>query len=177
MPGNAVKACMFARRSIRRFTQQPVERALIEELIRAGCMAPTGSNLQTWRFVAVDDPALIKAICAISPGISGAPPCILALCTDEQLALTKGGTLALTQLSVMDLSMAAQNIMLLAADCGLGTCAVKSFQGVLVHRLLKLPEHIAVHLLLTLGYPVKLPENAPRRRPLEEILRYNGWEE
>jgi nitroreductase len=114
---------------------------------------------------AVDDPALIKAVCAISPGISGAPPCILALCTDERLALTKGGALARDQLAVMDLSMAAQTIMLFATEYGLGSCAVKSFQAVLVHRLLGLPPHIAVHLLLTLGYPAKIPENAPRRRP------------
>lgn len=177
MVENAVKSCIYTRRSIRRFTQRRVERPLLEELLMAGCMAPTGSNLQTWRFVAVDDPALIKSICAISPGISGAPPCILALCTDERLALTKGGALARDQLAVMDLSMAAQNIMLLATEYGLGSCAVKSFQPVLVHRLLGLPEHIAVHLLLTLGYPAKIPENAPRRKPLEDILRYNGWEE
>lgn len=177
MAENPVRSCIYTRRSIRRFTQQRVERPLLEELLMAGCMAPTGSNLQTWRFVAVDDPALIKAVCAISPGISGTPPCILALCADEQLALKKGGSLALNQLSVMDLCMAAQNIMLLATEYGLGSCAVKSFQAVLVHRLLGLPEHIAVHLLLTLGYPAKIPENAPKRRPLEEIMRYNKWEE
>jgi nitroreductase len=177
MAENAVKSCIYARRSVRRFTQRRVERPLLEELIMAGCMAPTGSNLQTWRFVAVDDPALIKAVCAVSPGISGTPPCILTLCTDERLALAKGGTLALTQLAVMDLSMAAQNIMLLATEYGLGACAVKSFQPALVHRVLGLPEHIAVHLMLTLGYPAKIPENAPKRRPLTEILRYNEWEE
>lgn len=177
MEENAVKSCIYARRSIRRFSERRVERPLLEELIMAGCMAPTGSNLQTWRFVAVDDPALIKTVCAVSPGISGTPPCILALCTDERLALTKGGSLALTQLAVMDLSMAAQNIMLLAAEYGLGSCAVKSFQAPLVHRLLGLPEHIAVHLMLTLGYPAKIPEAAPKRRPLAELLRYNQWEE
>lgn len=177
MAENAVKSCIYARRSIRRFTEQSVERPLLEELILAGCMAPTGSNLQSWRFVAVDDPALIKMVCAVSPGISGTPPCILALCADEELAMTKGGSLARDQLAVMDLCMAAENIMLLAFERGLGACAIKSFQGVLVHRLLGLPGHIAVHLLLTLGYPAKIPEAAPKRRPLAEILRYNGWEE
>lgn len=177
MEANIVKDCIYSRRSIRRYTEQRVERSLIEELLMGGCMAPTGGNLQSWRFVAIDEPRLIKAVCSVSPGISGDPPCILALCSDEQYALAKGGLLAVKQFAIMDLSMAAQNMMLLATQYGLGTCVVKSFQSVLVHRLLKLPEQIAVHLLITLGYPSKNFDKAPKRRSLQEILCYNTWEQ
>ena len=52
MVQNSVKSCIYARRSVRRFTERRVERPLLEELLMAGCMAPTGSNMQSWRFMA-----------------------------------------------------------------------------------------------------------------------------
>jgi nitroreductase len=177
MAESPVKSCIYARRSIRRFTTQRVERSLIEELLMAGCMAPTGSNIQSWRFLVLDDPRQMEAVRAVSPGVSGSPPCILVLCADERLALSKGGVLARDQLAMMDACMAAQNIMLLATEKGLGSCVIKSFQAVLVQRLLGLPEDIKPHLLITLGYPAEPPRSAPKRRPLSEILRYNKWEE
>jgi len=175
MADSPVKSCIYARRSIRKFATQPVERSLIEELLQAGCMAPTGSNIQSWRFVVLDEPKRIEAVCAVSPGISGRPPCILVLCADEDLAFAKGGPLARDQLAVMDLCMAAQNIMLLATDMGLGSCVIKSFQEELVQRLLGLPEHVKPHLLIILGYPAQQPPSAPRRKPLSEIMYYNRW--
>ncbi len=41
------------RRSVRKFTNQPVDPELIEEVIKAGCCAPSGQNLQPWYFVAL----------------------------------------------------------------------------------------------------------------------------
>ena len=41
------------RRSVRRFTQRPVERALLERLFHAAITAPSATNRQPWRFAAV----------------------------------------------------------------------------------------------------------------------------
>lgn len=41
---------------------RPVERSIIEECIRISLQAPTGSNMQAWRFVVVDDPALKEKV-------------------------------------------------------------------------------------------------------------------
>lgn len=46
------------RRTVRMFSEQPVDRAVIEEVIRAAGTAPSGANKQPWRFVAVSDPAM-----------------------------------------------------------------------------------------------------------------------
>ena len=50
------------RRSVRMFSDRPVPREVIENLIRAAGTAPSGANKQPWRFVAVQDPALKKEI-------------------------------------------------------------------------------------------------------------------
>ena len=50
------------RRSVRMFSDRPVPREVIENLILAAGTAPSGANKQPWRFVAVQDPALKKEI-------------------------------------------------------------------------------------------------------------------
>jgi nitroreductase len=60
-------ACRFGeilarRRSVRTFSDRPVSRETIENLIRAAGTAPSGANKQPWRFVAVQDPALKREI-------------------------------------------------------------------------------------------------------------------
>lgn len=41
---------MASRRSCRNFTDQPVERALLEDLMKIGITAPSGTNSQSWTF-------------------------------------------------------------------------------------------------------------------------------
>ncbi len=53
---------MQQRRSVRFFSDRPVPRAVIENIIAAAGTAPSGANKQPWRFVAVQDPATKKAI-------------------------------------------------------------------------------------------------------------------
>ncbi|MCE9619584.1 MAG: nitroreductase family protein [Planctomycetes bacterium] len=53
---------MKQRRSVRMFSDKPVPREAIENIIRAAGTAPSGANKQPWRFVAVQDPALKKEI-------------------------------------------------------------------------------------------------------------------
>lgn len=53
---------MRKRRSVRLFSDKPVSRAVIENLILAAGTAPSGANKQPWRFVAVQDPALKREI-------------------------------------------------------------------------------------------------------------------
>jgi nitroreductase len=53
---------MQQRRSVRMFSDRPVDRAIIEHAIRAAGTAPSGANKQPWRFVAVQDPAIKREI-------------------------------------------------------------------------------------------------------------------
>jgi iodotyrosine deiodinase len=53
---------MQQRRSVRDFSAEPVPRELIELAIRTASTAPSGAHRQPWRFVAVDDPAIKRAI-------------------------------------------------------------------------------------------------------------------
>ena len=78
------------------------------------------------------------------------------------------------QLSVLDIAMAAENILLSAVDCGLGTCVVKSFSANIIQKILALPGHIVPELMVTVGYPA-LDGKVPPKRELSELVYFNGW--
>jgi nitroreductase len=171
-----VMGVIRSRRSVRAFKKDAVPAGLAGQLLEAARWAPCGGNLQLWRFCVVDEPRVIDQISAFSPGLMGAPPLLFILCTDKQQALEKGGELFRDVVSVMDISMAAQNIMLLAAANGLGTCAVKSFNPVGVARILKLPQGIVPELIVTAGYPAD-DSASSTRKPIAEIAFHNAWNE
>jgi nitroreductase len=97
--------------------------------------------------------------------LSGYPTLIIAICTPDRSPIT-----------LLDIGMAAENIMLECLDLGLGSCAIVSFNAEPVKRLLEIPEELSLVLLLSIGYP----EGEPRHRPkkvLDEIAhceRYGG---
>ena len=170
----SLQECIECRRSIRNFRDEPVDRALIQQLIENACMAPSGSNIQPWIFIVADQPELVHEIVTFSPGIGQCPPCILVLCADKELAYKKGGVMGRDQLSVLDIAMAAENILLSAVDSGLGTCVVKSFSANIIQKILALPGHIVPELMVTVGYPA-LDGKVPPKRELSELVYFNGW--
>jgi iodotyrosine deiodinase len=55
-------AKMARRRSVRHFSDRPVPSLVIEECLRAAGSAPSGANMQPWRFIVVNDPAVKRQI-------------------------------------------------------------------------------------------------------------------
>ncbi len=53
---------MNRRRTVRKFSDRPVPRDIIENCIRTAATAPSGANLQPWTFVAVSDPVVKNQI-------------------------------------------------------------------------------------------------------------------
>lgn len=171
-----VSEAVSHRRSVRSFDTRPVPEELLLQLVKAGSMAPSASNLQAWQFFLLTDPSLVQKVDMFSPGLSGRPPVILAICSDMEYASIHGSPNSEVYGCIMDAAMAAENIMLLAAELDLGTCAIKSYNEAAVRKILKLPPHYRMELLISVGYPEGTPR--PRRlRPMDEILHFNAWEE
>lgn len=151
------------RRSVRSYKPDPVPEDLIRKLIlEAGIWAPTGSNAQTWRFVAVTDRNLIRKMKMLAPGILGNPPVVIAVCQDLEESERKLSILGVNVVCLMDTAAAAQNILLAAYDQGLGTCLIASFHPGAVQEILHLPPRVIPQLLISLGYPQAKPR-APKR--------------
>ena len=162
------------RRSIRKFTNQPVSRQELEALVEAGTWAPSASNVQAWKFGIVDDAALVRKIDMFSPGMSGNPPALIVVCSDRAYARHRGGENAANSLATLDCAYASENIMLAAADMGLGTCAIKSYNDAALRKILGLPDHVVIELVITVGHPAVQPP-MPARKPVSDVAFYNTW--
>lgn len=162
-----------ARRSIRDYLPMPVSDEVLHQLVEAAAWAPSGSNAQLWTFVVVQKRENVHKLKILSPGIIGEPAAMIVICRDLERAKQLGiaGTESVS--AWMSDGMAAQNIMLLAHELGIGSCAVRSFHPRVVQILLDLPVWIEPQLIVLLGYPTKEP-TIPYKRPLEEMIH---WEQ
>ena len=85
-----VMEAIARRRSIRSFRPDPVPMALIEELLEAARLAPSGGNTQPWRFLMVTDPEEKKRVRALSLDqrfLEEAP--VLIICFGDTKAFSK----------------------------------------------------------------------------------------
>ncbi len=153
-----LKEALLQRRSVRAYLDEPLTEKQIEELVEAARWAPTGANLQPWKFIIVQDKGVKKEIGKYarfyfikSHHVSEAP--VLIVC----LADTKKSSFAL-----IDVAMAAQNIMLRAIDLGLGSCFVGAFDERKIKEVLKIPANFKVVGLITVGKMAEKPTTPPR---------------
>lgn len=159
------------RRSIRKYKNKKIPRQLLKKIMKAAIWSPSGSNAQAWQFIVVDDEEEIKKIKILSPGMFGIPVAVVIVCRDLKRAYELGGELGRDILSLMDISMASQNIMLRAYELGIGSCAIRSFGVGAIKKLFNLPDYISPELLITLGYPEKIPM-PPKRRKICEVIHW-----
>ena len=137
------------RRSIRRYTDEPVSDAEIGQILEAARLAPSGSNTQPWRFTVVRDAKTRAAIAEVShrqkwmntapvhvvcvadircriPGYDGPP-----LDDDSPLEELKK--------AIRDASIAIEHLVLEATELGLGTCWVAWFTQPEIRAALDVP--------------------------------------
>ncbi|AHF80987.1 nitroreductase family protein [Thermococcus paralvinellae] len=160
------------RRAVRDFRDKEIPKEKLMAILEAGIWAPSGSNIQPWEFILVTEKAMIEKIKLISPGLFGNPTAIVVLCINRERAKRGGRLGGITAL--MDISMAAQNMMLIAYSMGIGSCPIVSFSKSAWKELIGIPEHVEPVLILSLGYPKFWPK-PPKRRPLEEVVHVERY--
>ena len=165
------------RRSIRSFKDAPIPDEAVEQILDAARLAPSGGNRQRWEFVYVKDPQVLRIIKNCSPGFYGDAAAVIVIGMKEE-GEAFGRTSYDDIVGVMDVGFAAENILLAAHALGLGGCAIASFNESGVRKVLDAPEDWKPILMVSLGYPDKVPKTPPKK-PLSELVyldRYgNRW--
>ncbi|NLT57870.1 MAG: nitroreductase [Clostridiales bacterium] len=147
---------MVARRSIRKFKQDPIAQEVLERAVNVARLAPCGGNMQSLKFCIVQSPELVKGIFAHSkwgmhlPDGSGRPkegeePTAWVLILNDKRIRE--------QAFVMDIGAAAENIIIYALSEGIASCWLENLQRPEIAALLELPEHLQLHSAIALGYP------------------------
>ena len=137
------------RRSIRKYTEQKVEREKLEYILRCALMSPSGKRTNPWEFYVVTDTEKLRQMAGCRTYGSG-------MFETAQAAIVVALDASLTDTWQSDGAIAAQNIWLAAADQGLGACWCQVYQREgaeeLVRRLADIPENLTVLCVMSLGY-------------------------
>jgi nitroreductase len=145
---------IFDRRSVRNFTDQPVEQEKITELLKAAMQAPSAGNQQPWEFVVVDKREILDDLAAAS--VYAAP---LKRAPLGIAVLGRQSNLVFPEDSPSDLSAATENILIEAVHLGLGAVwlgtAPAADRMEHVKKVLALPAGIEAYSLIAIGYPAQ----------------------
>jgi nitroreductase len=170
------------RRSVRRFTAEPVSEQDLEKILEAARWAPSWVNVQPWRIIVVRDPqrkkALKETLLPNNPAAKGfdQAPVLLVLIAERGKSGLYGDIPATDKGDwyMFDLGIAAQNMALAAHALGLGTVHVGALNHREAARILEVPQGFEVVEILPVGHPAFEPK-APPRKELAELVRYETF--
>lgn len=164
-----------ARRNVRQYTGQPIARDDLERICEAGRRAPSAGNWQPWNFVVVTGRGqLIELAKVWDPGgryIASSAAAIALVAKEPEDARRR-------DFLMYDLGQATANMMLAAADLGIGSGHSAVVDQEQAQRVLGFPAGYLAVFLIGLGYPVGRPLRPlarPDRRPFDEVVHWNRW--
>lgn len=175
-----LKQCIETRRSVRRFTDEPVSQEALRELIRLASYAPSWKNTQTVRWLSVTDRAVMQSLAdgpALGhPGnrdvISSAPMLLVETCISGRSGFERDGSYSTPKgdrWEMFDAGIAAQTLCLAANDMGLGTVILGAIDTVAVAEVLGLDSTRTVSCIIAVGHPDQQPL-MPKRKTVDELL-------
>ncbi|HKC29226.1 MAG TPA: nitroreductase family protein [Jatrophihabitans sp.] len=164
-----------ARRNVRQYTAQPINRPDLERILEAGRRAPSSGNWQPWNFVVVTDRDQLVELSKVWE-VGG-----------KHIA-SSAATIALVgqapederhrEWMLYDFGQATANMMLEATDLGIGSGHSAVMDQEQAQRVLDFPDGYLCVYLIGLGYPADRPLRPiqkPNRRPFEEVVHWGRW--
>jgi nitroreductase len=182
------------RRSVRNFTEDPVDNAMMERILEAGRWAPSASNSQPWHFIIITETDIKEKIAKNATQFSreawrkfpperarhlaarsgswnkstmARVPVIAAVCFRLMENIR-------SELVLGSVWTAVENMLLASANEGLGAC-VYTFYNMReenkTRKILRVPEDYRIACLIQLGYGNTMPQ-VPSRRPFAGIVSY-----
>lgn len=162
------------RRSIRKYKEDPIPEDVFLRVLEAARLAPSGKNLQPWKFIIVRNKKMKEKLAKASAEqffIVKAPVVIVG-CGYPDNSYSRMGRYMKSW--AVDVTIAFEQLILQAQEEGLGTCWIGSFEEREVKSILGIPEDVRVLALAPLGYPAEDPPFRGRKS-LEEIVSYDRY--
>jgi len=181
------------RRSVRRFTSDPVGDEKIEAILEAGRWAPSWANSQCWRFVVVRDSEIKKKLAGTLLPIKlpdreipnpatiafNIAPVIIVVCAEIGKSGGRHGAAGeyVTDKGdwfMFDAALAVENMVLAAHALGLGTVIIGAFDARQAEKVLGVPMEYRVVTMFPVGVPAQ-EAKVPPRKELAEIVIKDRW--
>lgn len=150
---------MYQRRSVRKYTGEPIPQDKIDRIIKAGLLSASGRRIKPWEFVVVREKETLKNLAKCRTGAAN----MLTGADCAIVVLAKEGA---TDVWVEDCSITMENMHLMADSLGVGSCWIqgrlREAEGGMttedyVKELLSVPEDYHLEAILSLGMPEEKP--------------------
>ena len=175
-----VTECLKTRRSIRKYTAEPVDHSVIDSIVSLASYSPSWKNTQITRYIAIEDSSLLAEIAdkytpEYNSNIIRQVNVLMAVTfkkgrcgyeRDGSFTTKKGD-----RWQMFDVEVACQSFCLAAWDHSLGTVIMGVFDEEGISKLLNLPEDQELAALIAIGHPDIKPD-APKRKSVDELLQY-----
>lgn len=175
-----VTECLKTRRSIRKYTAEPVDHSVIDSIVSLASYSPSWKNTQITRYIAIEDSSLLAEIAdkytpEYNSNIIRQVNVLMAVTfkrgrcgyeRDGSFTTKKGD-----RWQMFDVGVACQSFCLAAWDHSLGTVIMGVFDEEGISKLLNLPEDQELAALIAIGHPDIKPD-APKRKSVDELLQY-----
>ncbi len=161
------------RKSVRSYSDQPLEEEKLHAVLEAARMAPSASNRQEWRFVIARDKGVRNKI-ALAAGqqmFIAQAPVIIAACAETDRHVMSCGQ----PCYIIDVAIALDHLTLRATELGLGTCWIGKFNPDQVRNILGIPAEIEIVHLMPLGYPADPKPVQKKRLAYDQIVKLDRW--
>lgn len=172
-PGSqAVLDNIHARKSVRSYTEEPVTPEQVETLLRAAMAAPSGKNVQPWRFVVVTQPETKQKLAVGFNKMIATAPVVIVVCgkTTNRLGGTNNNWTA-------DCAAATENLLLAAESLGLGAvwtaCYPYDDRMQPAIEALGLPDDVTPYCIVPVGHPAG--DNKPKNKWNPDHIHYEKW--
>ncbi len=182
--------------SVRQFQDQLIPDDVLQDILEAGRLSPSGGNEQPWTFGVITDCAVIAQIAEMAHQQAwiAQAPLLIVLCTIGVDDSRGGRAIQLCRfpehaeaISEMDQGLywalnqeehqtkiAGTHMAMAALEHGVGSCWVSRFEVKRVAELLHLPPGIIPSEILVFGYPKQKRAPAPKKA-LDEVVFYNTF--
>jgi len=178
------KDLVHIRQSVRKYSDKPIEAQNLEQIIESARLAPSASNSQPWHLVVIDQQPLksqiAKATFSKLVNFNKFAPdaaVLIVIVIEKPKTITKiGQIIKKRDFTLYDIGIVAEHICLQAAELGIGSCILGWFNEKKIMKMLDIPSHKRIGLVITLGYTdvnYKLREKI--RKSKEEIVSFNKY--
>ena len=159
---------ILSRRSIRRYKDEPVSEEVMNNILEAGRLAPSATNNQPWHFViARSDKA--KEACDFQSFNSWAKKACFII-----VGFYRQSEVIMEKLSLMDVTIALQNMVVAGWVQGVGSCWMGAFNEMKLKCTLELPSDSIIVGAVAFGIPLEIPSQLPKKS-IKKIAHFDKW--
>ena len=153
-----LREVLLKRRSVRKFTDEPVSEEMIEELLHAAMSGPSACNMKPWEFYVVTNPEKVEELKKASKFTKISSMIAMVVCGNLKKVLP----LKMADYWIQDCSAATENILLRVTDLGLGAvwCGIHPQEKAeeRVREMLDIPKSQIPLNVIFIGHPAEEPE-------------------